>query len=191
MFERVQAAAHGEDRVRKGTQRWSAGDSRRERPDVLPHRLDIFVSRDWRDHLVSRGPDERHTVQACRIPADEPVVTGLDGMERLARADHRRRRRTISEAGQSPAGYVDNLNPVIPLRVPPRDRVMPQREGFQLIVTQVVIEHRQQVDVADVLIEVAGDARPIQVQADEVLTQDRGDRLLDIADYGPGRRGNG
>jgi hypothetical protein len=180
----MQPAAHREDRVRLRAGRRVVGDSVAEPHQGPSDFLQVLAGGDRGDQRVDRRSYQPHPVLTGRVPVEDPVSSGLDDVERLARADDRDGGRVGSAGRQAVGGDVDDLDAVVPRRIGPGKVGVHPMQTRDQPPARSVGKHGQHVDIADGGVEVAGGQRAEQVQAHQGRSGHGHDRLADRNQHG-------
>lgn len=142
-----------------------------------------------------RWTDQRQAVLAQGVPTDQPIFPGAEQMKGLARADDADRAVLTAERAKRQAGYVSQFEAVIPIRIALDDLLVQLMQRFEAGFVQFFGNDNYQIDIADAGIEIAGDQRAVQVDANQPLAQDGaqagGQLVQNGADIVLGSLGNG
>src|SRR5439155_26715100 len=141
--------------------------------------LEILGGRDRWNERVDGRPNQPHPALTGWVPVEDPVSSSLDDVEGLTRTDDCDGGQVRSAVRQALRRDVDDLYSVIPLRVRPgKIRVHPAEVRGQPV-ARTVGEDGNQVDIADIDVEVAHAQGAEQVETHQGRSANGLDRLAD------------
>ena len=124
---------------------------------MLQHCVSELLRTDGRDELIRRWSPQGEALRPRGIPVEQVVLGRTDAVQWLPRADPDHRVRTGPEVGQRVSRDVLDLDPVHPGKVVRCDLLMHAIQNVQRVRRRILGEHRKQIQVAAVGVEVALD----------------------------------
>lgn len=141
------------------------------------------------DDFAGLWPDQRNSVVAGEVPVHEPARARRLPMDGLAGADYDNGALVLLEGSQRSRRKIGNVDTVLPLGVRKRELIVHRAKAFELAIVNVGRDHYEKVYVAPARLEVGSDRRPVQIDANQVDSQNRLDLVQQCAkDVGDGSR---